>query len=755
AAITTSSNTQAGLTYTPALNYAGPDSFTVTASDGAASDSIVISVNIINGAPVIGEGASYNLSAVKNGGARTVTFTAADPNTNPLTWSISTTAGHGTASVTGNNNTEGVISYTPATDYSGPDSFTVQVSDGALTDTITVSVAVTDPSAAPKLTIIAPHGTATPVAGNYTHPRGTALTNSVTDEIGTTTRHIVTGWTMTGDGPSTGTAKTMSMTLTRDSVLTWNFRTEHRVETSIVGSGTLSASSGWYEAGKPLQITATPAAGQYFAGWTGDIAGCQTGGKNIVIPMDRPRSTITATFAANDNFTFIALPDTQNYTSISSPADLYTRQTQWINANKNTLNIKFVTHLGDIVNSPSSQSQWQRATDAMNLMNNVMPYGTCPGNHDLASGDTNYIIRFGPNPTHASSVGRWIDPDNAQTYDWYRGASPRGYSSYQIVTVNGRDYMFLHLDMDCPDKDMAWANTVLAAHPKALTMVTTHNYLAESGGSGAYGSGTGQRGYTAQANISIGPDRNRPQEVFDVVVKPNRQVYMVICGHNFATYNLVKANNAGKNVHEVVVDWQSLPNGGNAFLRIMEYRPAQNQIYNTSYSPYLGRYVDPNNSADHQGMLDLHDRYGSEFALTTDFDTRFNTNLTVVSPHGGVSPATGTYSIEDLSPVAINATEQVVGQTRYRPIGWNLAGSQTASGTGSSATITHNGTATLTWSYTTEHYLTTSTTGAGIVSTNSGWYAADSLVNVQAQPDAGANFLQWTGDIAGCAVSGS
>ncbi len=758
AVVTTATSAEATITYTPALNYTGTDSFIVSAADASLSDSILVNVTVVNGAPVIVEGETYSLNATKNGPARTATFHAADPDGNPLTWAISTPAGHGTAAVTGNNNTSGAISYTPATNYTGTDTFTFSVTDGALSDSITVNVSITDPASNPKLTIIAAHGTATPPPGVYPHPRGTPLTNSAMDEIGATTRHICTGWTMTGDGPSTGTVNTMNMTLNRDSVLTWTFLTEHRVETAVVGSGTVSVSSGWFEAGKPLQINAAPATGKYFVGWTGDTAGCITGGKSIVVPMDRPRSTITANFATNENFTFIALPDTQNYTSITNVTDLYTRQTQWILNNKDTMNIKFVTHLGDIVNSPSSASQWTRATDAMNLMNSRMPYGTCPGNHDLASGDTNYLVRFGPNPTHASSVGRWINPTGGQIYDWYRGSSPRGYSSYQIVQANGRDWMFLHMDMDAPDQDLAWAASVLNAHPKALTMVTTHNYLAESGGSGTYGSGTGQRGYTAQANIGTWgdrPDTNRPLDVFNAIVKPFNQVYMVICGHNFATYNLVKANNAGKNVHEVLVDWQSLPNGGNAYLRIMEFRPLENKIYNSSYSPYLGRYIDPLNNADHQGMLDLHDRYGSEFILDTDFDTRFNTNLTVVSAFGGVSPAVGTHSFETGSPIAITAQEQIVGQTRYRPTGWSLAGGQAASGLGSSAVITQGAAATLSWSYATEHYLTTNTTGAGIVSTSSGWYAAGSSVNIQAQPDAFASFIQWSGDIAGCTVNGA
>lgn len=758
AVVTTSSNSQATITYAPAPNFVGVDSFIVRASDGAASDSITVNVAVLNGAPVITEGESYNLSATKNGTARTVTFNAVDPNNNPLTWNISIAANHGTAQVSGNNNTEAVISYTPATDYSGPDTFTVRVTDGVLSDTILVNVTVPDPTVDPTLTIISVHGIATPLPGTYSHPRGTALTNSTTDEVGTTTRHLCVGWTMTGDGPSTGTANTMDMTLTRDSVLTWNFITEHRVETATIGSGTVNVPSGWYEAGQPLQINATPAAGFYFSGWTGDTAGCQIGGKTLVVPMDRARTSITANFTANTNFSVIALPDTQNYTSITSPTDLFARQTQWIVDNKETENIKFVTHLGDIVNSPSSSAQWTRATVAMNLLNAQLPYGTCPGNHDVASGDTNYLQRFGPSPTHASSIGRWTDSTNSQTYNWYRGSSPRGYSSYQIITVNGRDYMFLHMDMDAPDQDLAWAAGVLTAHPKTLTMITTHNYLAETGGSGIWGSGTGQRGYVAQANIGTWgdrPDTNRPLDFFNAIVKPFNQVYMVVCGHHFAIYNLVKTNNFGKTVHEVLVDYQTLPNGGNGFLRIMQFRPGQNEIYHTSYSPTLGRYISPTNDLDHQGMLDLHDRNGSEFSLTTDFDTRFNTNLTVVSAFGGVTPAVGTHSYETSTPIAISAEDQIVGQTRYRPIGWSLTGGQTTSGVGSSAIITQGAASTLAWSYATEHFLATTTTGSGIVSTGSGWYAARALVNIQAQPDAGATFTQWSGDIAGCTINGA
>jgi uncharacterized repeat protein (TIGR02543 family) len=762
AVITASSNSECTVIYTSTNQFIGTDSYTLSASDGTASDAIVVSLNVQNSPPLIAEGESYQLSATKNGGARSATFTASDANTNSLTWSIITPASHGSATISSSTSSACTISYTPVTDYIGPDTYVVQVSDGLATDSVLVNVTVSDPTADPILTIVSPFGTPSPAIGPHQAASGTSFSPSVTNQIGTDTRHTCIGWTMTGDAPHSGSGNSFAMSLTRDSTLTWQWLTEHRIVTATSGNGSINIPTGWHPAGIPLQITATPAAGYHFSGWTGDISGCTLGGKNIVIPMNGPRATITANFSANENFSVVALPDTQNYTSISSPTDTIAQQAQWIVNNKNTLNIKFVTHLGDIVNSPTNSSQWTRATDGMNILNTQLPYGTCPGNHDLGSRDnpgsttpSDYLIRFGPNPTHTSSVGRWVDPSNSTTYDWYRGSSPRGYSSYQIKKINGRDFMFLHLDHDCPDADMAWAASVLSAHPQTLTMITTHNYLAETGGTGFFGTGTGQRGYTAQPNVSIGPDRNKPQEVFDALVKPFNQVYMVICGHMFAIYNLEKTNDAGNTVHEVVCDYQSLPNGGNGFLRIMEFRPGENKIYNSSFSPTLGRYIDPNLPADRQGMLDLHNPNGGEFVLDTDFETRFDSTLTIASAHSTVSPAVGAHAITTGTPFVVSATDQTVGQTRYKPTGWTLTGAQNTSGTGSSAILTQAGDSTLTWTWATEYFLETATTGDGIVSISSGWQTSGANVTIVAQPDPGATFSNWSGDIVGCIINGA
>jgi VCBS repeat-containing protein len=101
-----------------------------------------ISVTNVNEAPVITEGDSTTINMSEDGSptAFSLTLHATDPEGDTLTWSISTPAGHGTASASGTGASK-AIGYTPNANYNGTDSFVVQVSDGnGGSDTITVNV---------------------------------------------------------------------------------------------------------------------------------------------------------------------------------------------------------------------------------------------------------------------------------------------------------------------------------------------------------------------------------------------------------------------------------------------------------------------------------------------------------------------------------------------------------------------------------------------------------------------------------------
>ena len=103
----------------------------------------------INNPPVITEGAAISRPMSVNGKptAFSLTLHATDINSaDILTWSISVPPSvvGSTASASGTGSSM-LIHYTPKHNYVGADHFTVQVSDGLLTDTIIVNVTVTRP----------------------------------------------------------------------------------------------------------------------------------------------------------------------------------------------------------------------------------------------------------------------------------------------------------------------------------------------------------------------------------------------------------------------------------------------------------------------------------------------------------------------------------------------------------------------------------------------------------------------------------
>jgi hypothetical protein len=87
-------------------------------------------------------------------------------------------------------------------------------------------------------------------------------------------------------------------------------------------------------------------------------------------------------------FTLVVIPDTQYY-SAETPRKhgkiaMFEAQVQWVIENKDSKNIAFVLHEGDIVdNHDPTVGQWQRATPVIRSLDGVVPYALALGNHDV------------------------------------------------------------------------------------------------------------------------------------------------------------------------------------------------------------------------------------------------------------------------------------------------------------------------------------------------------------------------------------
>jgi hypothetical protein len=133
----TLSGTAPDLTYTPAADFNGADSFTFRVNDGAADSDVAevsITVNPVNDVPI-----ADSLSVTTDEDTPLdVTLTGSDVEGSPLAFAVVASPAHGTLSGAAPN-----LTYTPAADFNGADSFTFQVNDGALdSGAATVSIAV-------------------------------------------------------------------------------------------------------------------------------------------------------------------------------------------------------------------------------------------------------------------------------------------------------------------------------------------------------------------------------------------------------------------------------------------------------------------------------------------------------------------------------------------------------------------------------------------------------------------------------------
>src|SRR5207237_9026848 len=165
------------LPISPPANYNGSDSFTFKANDGtidSAAATISITVTAVNDAPV----ANAQSVTTAEDTAKAIVLTASDVEGDTLTYSIVSGPSHGSLSGAAPN-----VTYTPAANYNGPDSFTFKANDAAVDSaaaTISITVtAVNDLHVTNAQSVTTAEDTAKPITLTASDVDGDALTYSI------------------------------------------------------------------------------------------------------------------------------------------------------------------------------------------------------------------------------------------------------------------------------------------------------------------------------------------------------------------------------------------------------------------------------------------------------------------------------------------------------------------------------------------------------------------------------------------------
>lgn len=242
----------------------------------------------------------------------------------------------------------------------------------------------------------------------------------------------------------------------------------------------------------------------------------------------------------SDVFKIIKLPDTQWYSASlygGTPA-MFNSQTQWIVNNRTSQNIIYVSHMGDLVaNGDANQSEWDNAKNAMYLLDDAsVPYGVALGNRDRTGGTTKFEASFGV--SHFNG------------YSYYGGPySPTSnMSHYDLITSGGLDFIIIYLEYAPPSAVLSWADDLLSNNLNRRGIVVSHDIL-KGGSLSTFG--------TWILNALEG----------------NQNLFMMFCGHRTGEKYLLRTGTNGNPIHILLADYTGKGNGGDGWLRIMEFDP--------------------------------------------------------------------------------------------------------------------------------------------------------------------------------------
>lgn len=288
---------------------------------------------------------------------------------------------------------------------------------------------------------------------------------------------------------------------------------------------------------------------------------------------------------ASGSFTVVVLPDTQNYCT-GYPAQ-YLAQTEWIVKNRHSRNIACVLHLGDITNN-NTDKEWKVAVRSMHRLDGKVPYFIAVGNHDYLPTKNGGLNRRATKYNEYFPLAKYRNlPTFGGTYD---REPDRFENSYHLFSANGRDFLVIALEFGPRDDVIRWAGEIADKYKNREAILITHAYMYFDDSRydwSKYGRKQAWNPHAYNIDKAGVEGVNDGEELWNKLISKHDNFILTLNGHVLqdGLGRTVTQTRAGRNVPQVLVNFQMKPRGGDGWLRLLEFRPDHKTIAVTDYSP--------------------------------------------------------------------------------------------------------------------------------------------------------------------------
>ncbi|HHU24989.1 MAG TPA: hypothetical protein GXZ57_07925 [Acholeplasmataceae bacterium] len=260
---------------------------------------------------------------------------------------------------------------------------------------------------------------------------------------------------------------------------------------------------------------------------------------------------------------------------------------QYIIAEYQNNNLAYLAYTGDMVQQQTwgIEGEWENFIDFViePLLAENIPLGVSSGNHDV--GGVSSYQNDGANALDDALTyeyfHKYVGESLFKDLPYYGGSFENNRSHYDLITVNGHEFLFLYLGwgsssrfVHVSSKDIAWAKGILEQYPDKTVVLATHEYMGNKG----------KRSVTGNT-------------VYNELVKKYPNIQFVISGHiNGSSYLIDEIDDNGDGINDrrilqILTNFQEEESlFGASFLRTFGFDFVNNYLHLNIYSPFFKDY---------------------------------------------------------------------------------------------------------------------------------------------------------------------